>query len=433
MDFYRFINSRDIREYHKEINYQYNAAEAAWLVFQCRDADMNEKHAAWQWIIDNMEDCQYARRLNYHCDSSIKSMLGKYIDFENRIIDRFFTNDGNCLYVSKSVYKRSDGTIEYGDWSSWDGIYSDFDKCWDALDVDEEDVKIIINKKHVNTEGGGIEVSFDPKDSKKIFGFELNRFELDEDDENLYAYCFEGMWFDFPTPFKKGDILINIDHNDVPFANDRINLEGLDERVSTNFREGGDNSDMGYGGYFINDQGAIYYDHGVWTYMDLEYYRKPLEGNLRSLIPVSNYLKERIGLELCLLGYQAIQAENFGQSSYPGWFTDFGLELAGIKEQKEARIWLDDIRTPSMDCYHCHSVNETKKLICDLENRGIKIKEINCDHDLGDYADDGGDGIKLIDWLAERETYYPIVIHTMNPVGRDNMQREIDRYWPEHR
>ena len=58
------------------------------------------------------------------------------------------------------------------------------------------------------------------------------------------------------------------------------------------------------------------------------------------------------------------------------------------------------------------------------------IEVIDCDHDLGDYYPDGGDGIKLIDWLAERGTYYPIRLHTMNPVGRDNMQRTIDRYWP---
>ena len=59
----------------------------------------------------------------------------------------------------------------------------------------------------------------------------------------------------------------------------------------------------------------------------------------------------------------------------------------------------------------------------------IVIDEIDCDHDLGEYASDGGDGIKLINWLAERKTYYPVRLHTMNPVGRENMQREIDRYW----
>ena len=40
-----------------------------------------------------------------------------------------------------------------------------------------------------------------------------------------------------------------------------------------------------------------------------------------------------------------------------------------------------------------------------------------------------GDGIKLLDWLAERGTAYSVKLHTMNPVGRENMQSLIDRYW----
>ena len=40
------------------------------------------------------------------------------------------------------------------------------------------------------------------------------------------------------------------------------------------------------------------------------------------------------------------------------------------------------------------------------------IDEINCDHDLGDYASDGGDGIKLIDWLVKRK---PIILLSCIP------------------
>ena len=34
-------------------------------------------------------------------------------------------------------------------------------------------------------------------------------------------------------------------------------------------------------------------------------------------------------------------------------------------------------------------------------------------------------------WLAERETFYPVEIHTANPVGRANMERILARYWGE--
>ena len=92
------------------------------------------------------------------------------------------------------------------------------------------------------------------------------------------------------------------------------------------------------------------------------------------------------------------------------------------------KIWLDDVRDAPVGYVHCHSVNEAIKIIEKYENQE-EIELIDCDHDLGDYAIDGGDGIKLLDWLLERKTLYPIKLHTMNPVGRDNMLRTIDRYW----
>ena len=45
------------------------------------------------------------------------------------------------------------------------------------------------------------------------------------------------------------------------------------------------------------------------------------------------------------------------------------------------------------------SVNEAKELIRSVDNNMIEL--VDCDHDLGDYASDGGDGIKLLDWLVE--------------------------------
>ena len=60
-DFRHFILSEDIRLFHEELfptGYAYSAQEAGYLVWQCRTASMQEKYAAWQWIIDNMPDCE---------------------------------------------------------------------------------------------------------------------------------------------------------------------------------------------------------------------------------------------------------------------------------------------------------------------------------------------------------------------------------------
>ena len=92
------------------------------------------------------------------------------------------------------------------------------------------------------------------------------------------------------------------------------------------------------------------------------------------------------------------------------------------------KIWLDDLRPAPAGFVWCRSVNEAKKAITENEKTQT-IEWIDCDHDLGDHAADGGDGIKLLDWLLERGTLYPVALHTMNPVGRENMRRMLQRYW----
>ena len=93
------------------------------------------------------------------------------------------------------------------------------------------------------------------------------------------------------------------------------------------------------------------------------------------------------------------------------------------------KLWLDDLRPVPYGYEGARSVNEAKQLILEAEHNGIEIEALDLDHDLGDYAYDGGDGIKLLDWLVENSLFFPIKLHTMNPVGRENMLRMIDRYW----
>lgn len=94
------------------------------------------------------------------------------------------------------------------------------------------------------------------------------------------------------------------------------------------------------------------------------------------------------------------------------------------------KIWVDDIRQVPEGYVWTRSVNETIRLIEQAEQDGIQIELIDLDHDLGDYADDGGDAIKILDYLVENSKFYLVRLHTANPVGLDNMRRMINRYWP---
>ena len=95
------------------------------------------------------------------------------------------------------------------------------------------------------------------------------------------------------------------------------------------------------------------------------------------------------------------------------------------------KFWLDDHRQAPPGYVWAHSVNILKVYIDLCEKNMIEIEILDLDHDMGDFAKDGGDGIKIIDWLIEKQAFYPINIHTLNPVGRFNMQAAINRNWPE--
>ena len=92
------------------------------------------------------------------------------------------------------------------------------------------------------------------------------------------------------------------------------------------------------------------------------------------------------------------------------------------------KIWVDDLRDAPEGYVWAKSVNEAKNLIMQAEKTN-SVEMLDLDHDMGAYASDGGDCTKLVDWLAETGRHYPIKIHTMNWVGRENMERTIARYW----
>ena len=70
--------------------------------------------------------------------------------------------------------------------------------------------------------------------------------------------------------------------------------------------------------------------------------------------------------------------------------------------------------------------------LCEESIKELSIDVIDLDYDSGDYEKDGGPYIKLLDWLEETERNYPIRIHSMNPVGVENIRRIVRRNgWTE--
>ena len=117
------------------------------------------------------------------------------------------------------------------------------------------------------------------------------------------------------------------------------------------------------------------------------------------------------------------------------------------------KLWIDDVRNAPDGYEWCKSVNEAIALIkmsekhiehymkcghecfldrdykgrtqCYVNANKWYIELIDIDHDAGDFNSDGGDYINLLNWLEETGRNYPIRIHSMNPVGVQNMRAII--------
>ena len=103
-------------------------------------------------------------------------------------------------------------------------------------------------------------------------------------------------------------------------------------------------------------------------------------------------------------------------------------------------LWVDDIRESPQFTYkninikwiRARSVKEAQYCIQYMESIGHPCDIVSVDHDAGDYFWDGGDYIKLLDWLERTGRNYSIHIHSMNPVGIQNMRAIIRKNnWEE--
>ncbi len=347
MDIYGFLDSKDVAEYWRKIKFAPGAAEAAFIVYLCEKATLEQKHAAWREIIDTMPDCSLKARINMIPIPSLHDFLRRYMDAQNKMM-RDFVKGENSIWQYKFL-------CEDGDWfDDARNVYSSMQDCLAAIDRDRDNGRKIalteINK-----------YTFVSGEKSKWALLTLNgnnepmniRKSLSDDD---FRFTFDGMWFAFPAPFKRGDILISHDGprgynkcgktvfvlDSLPIWDKKTAVKnGIDARKAKSFDNAlalhisdGKSSDMSANGYFISDDGSVRFDR-FGNYTSFEYCREPLTGADRSLKALSSYLKNQIDLELFLNAYRLIIDEKKADDSRAAfkWSPDKTLELIGLKNK----------------------------------------------------------------------------------------------------
>ena len=301
MNIFRFINSKDICGYLRELQYQFTVPEAAFLIYMSRTVPLKEKFHAWQEIINTMPDCSMKERFNMKAIPSFHQFLEDYMALQKKMLAGFYQQE-------KAVY-----TIEFyekelgkNDWVDLGLYFPDYQTAVSNLTENwlEDDGEKIRITKHYFADGA-------IKQEKELWietDWQLNVLSLGEkdclsDSEIDIAITFEGMWFSFPTPFHRGDILVDQKDPDSPIVLQDISTWGQEELLRNGFsgddsfvknaekrlercQSHGDTSDMNYCAYYLSaDRTGEYHlcSEVFWSYLDLERYEKPLEGEAKIL------------------------------------------------------------------------------------------------------------------------------------------------------
>ena len=346
MDIYSYLNSKDVAEHCRKLNYQFNTIEAAFIIYKCYRLSIKEKHNAFLELMDSMSDMQLPDKLSYRLDDlDLFRCLKEKIRYESKMLEYIYNGKENMVYtytLFEPISKRDRPSKS---------VFSSYQKAKDAAIADIEDELIIIN---------AIEV-----DSDKVIRCYLNKgHEIGEIDARVEKYndatCFlDDIWVYIPTPFEKGDLLympvtdiaLSGIWSNVPMVLTSIDYWDKDEKHIEYRKKNGDSSDMTAFGFWMDSKDHIY-DECCHAYQDLEYYRGKLiikdnlRGNIRDfrlLKAISAYMKGKINEDMLLAANNLIKAEYTMQDSFPTWdYVEEWYKEAGISDIWEKRKLIEE-------------------------------------------------------------------------------------------
>ena len=328
---YEFINSKDIREHLRKLDYPLTPVQCAFLVWQSKRHTLKEKHEAWEDIIATMPDCPVERRSNCKGWDSLHDMLHGYMAFEQKLLSLFRRKENSVVYEAayfmKSIYTVRSPHGGY-EWQEDGNHFPALESCfrYAAEEAREEQCRFRITKSFMGKRFTGcsrepcVTVEYDAEEnilSVAMSGpFEF--FSLTEEEEDLYCLSFDGMWFDFPIPFEKGDIVCDITDSfarEIPFVLMGTTPWFLKERHPTErVNTHSDSSDMAAYGYSVDREELFFNDDFRIDYLNAEYYTNPLEGLDRLLTAYSQFEKGKIDAYTLMQLYRMITAEHIADT-----------------------------------------------------------------------------------------------------------------------
>lgn len=350
-----FLNSKDIAGHWRKIGFVCTPLQSAYLIWHNRTKTLAEKQAAWREIIQTMPDCPVAqghRKTNMGLSDalagSLHEFLQAFVSLQEKLIGQFYRKGDHAAYRYRVLYEGDE------DWSRDSWLFDRAEDCFGDVKADEDMIPSIlcmqIKKQWI---GRNRAITLSTKTDKTVLHVDAEGLEGSE--MNLLQ-AFEWMWFDFPTPFKRGDIVVSpfspfgyMLYGNEPFVLTSLCSWGSEElrrngysdedaryawadRQLQRHRECADETDMTAQGYFQREDGSIYHEC-MHHYLDLEYDREEPQGVRAVLTAFSSFERGEIDGELLSTAYRVLMQEEAirRERARLSLFTDEGLRLAGLK------------------------------------------------------------------------------------------------------
>ena len=330
-DITTFLNSKDIAEHWKKIGFTCTPVQAAYIIWQSHEKSLQEKHEAWKELMETMPDCPFAEgrrkeRLKCHIPEaltdSLHAFLKAYMALEDKTLERFCREEANTAYGYRSF---PESRYE-AEWHNDFWLYRTAQDCLDDVNGEApgRELAVVEVKKYWIGEVDVIEAQMRADGTVMSLcdeGWTEEEFDL--------MWGFRALWFDFPTPFQYGDVLVRKNspflgevEQPQPFVltflrtwgrEDALRMGESEERaegfemVLNRLREVGDMYVRSASGFLL--KGSSLQRDDIERYLDFEYCREELKGEERILKALSLHGKGEIATDLLLKTYHIVFLE----------------------------------------------------------------------------------------------------------------------------
>jgi hypothetical protein len=252
-------------------------------------------------IIATMPDMPVPERMNCAGWESLHKMLRDYMEMERKYLKQLERHETNAFYTYE-LYEEitwSPDPYEKYHWTGGRSLYTqDYRACYDSAVSDCAefgDERFRISKIYFDHPDENCRIDVEYRLDGAVLSIDVSGDvpQRTEAEYELEVESFDGLWFDIPIPFEKGDLVCDCFYGR-PFV-----LRGTvpwyrRERTHRNKRfnnDVGDISDMNAYGYSYDFDDRFLYDDYLTYYLDLEYYRGELRTGERLLEVYSRFVK----------------------------------------------------------------------------------------------------------------------------------------------